>query len=191
MPFSLWDIGACNCVATPPHIACGVCGGIHLVSGTITDANGTWPFVYNSLSLWWQAVPTVTYPVSGWTGFLDANNCCIVDPSFPQNYGYTLQCLTTPSQLGLTAYTWANACNASFPCTTNYLGTLNIPFTGYPGGPWHATDLPPVATIATVRATPVCTGGTSLTASFSWTWGANVLPAPATSATVSFVITTP
>lgn len=186
----------CRCKGPPVLSPCGVCGGIHLVSGTITDANGTWPWVWNALENYWQAVPTHSYAVSGWTGTSNpATGCCNVDTNITQYYGYTLQCIAaafpTPAQLGLTAFTWGNACGGSPVTCVPFPASSNIPFSGYPGGPWHATDLPAVAAIATVHSTPTCTGGTSLTASFSWTWAGGLLPAPATSATVNFTITTP
>ena len=183
--------GLCGCCGTPTPTGtpCGVCGGIHIISGSITDANGTTTLVYNGT--FWQAVVSSPFSVSGWVPPRDPITFCCDAVTFDEYYGYLLFCNDPTGMMTLSVQTWAEppgGCAASPPCPS-FPASDYIPYTAYPGGPWSPTDVPPVAMI-TATATPSCTS-TTLTAVFSWTQPGAYPPAPATTATVNMVITMP
>jgi hypothetical protein len=178
-------IGGCCCptpTPTPTPVPCDACGGKNIISGTITDDNGTYALTYDA--------PTDEWYVGDANSFTVANGCTC-DPipitggsnatDFTSYYGYTVTC--GGGSLAITLCTFLTS-------TTNpdcfAAGASNIlappdPFCGLVG-----PGLLPPQPLAGNTCTPTCVGSPhgTMTCTVTLSSGSVISPSPATFATV-------
>jgi hypothetical protein len=188
--FSLGKIGcsgSCACgtpTPTPTPVPCSCCGGKNLISGTLTDDNGTNTLVWDDPTSMWYVENAGSFTAApGCVCATDEPNPCIDATDFTLYYGYIVHCIGTDIDVQLMSF--VTFCDNPGGCAVG--GFVYCPIVSGSLCSQIGPGLLPPGGVAENNATPTCVGSPhgTMTVTMSLT-GTPVLPAPATFATVVF-----